>query len=143
METLKELIIQQKRDACERRVYYKKENITLIRPHVYRFYDFAGDTLQQQAFSVLKYFGWNNKDIISALNITLSDLLNMESILGTTYNEELKEKFFFSLPAKTPRDKAILILRGLKWKQKDIATALNIPRFIIAKNKRLSHMHKR
>ena len=126
MTELQRLIREQKADMKSYAINPLKENENLIRPYVFRFQDFPGETPKQKAFAVLKYFGWKNHDILSALQISVIDLCDMQNMLQTTTNEEFYDKFFSEIKFSLPRHKAIIILRGLKWTYKDIASALSL-----------------
>jgi hypothetical protein len=126
MTELQRLIREQKADMKSYTINPRKENETLIRPYIFRFQDFPGETPKQKAFAVLKYFGWKSHDILSALQISVIDLCDMQNILQTTTNEEFYDKFFTQIKFSLPRHKAVIILRGLKWTYRDIASALSL-----------------
>lgn len=126
MTELQTLLIEQQEDM---RTFRVPERID--RPYVYRFPNFAGDTPRQKAYSALKYFGWNEKDIHKALNVTAIELTSGVFEFATTSKPENYQKFFIEIPKKTPRDKAILILRGLNWRRVDIAEAVKLSRRMV------------
>ena len=121
MDELQQLVIEQQRDK-----YQFKVPERIDRPYVYRFPCFAGDTPRQKAYSVLRYCGWHTKDINKALRVTIDELCDDTFDFEATYKPENYQKFFFEIPEKHPRHKAILILRGLYWYNKDIASALGV-----------------
>ena len=135
MTELQRLIKEQKEDASHFYVSAFNENETLIRPHVPRFQDFAGDTPKEKAFSVLRYLGWNHHDIVEALSLTIYQIIAMQDLLNTTYKPENYQRFYVDIPCKergktkrlsVQKQKAVLILRGLWWTGKDIASATDI-----------------
>ena len=133
LDDLESLINEQELDKKSFSVYDKKENHTLIRPHVFRFYTFPGANSREKAYCVLKYFGWECKDVIKGLSLSVVELTEMTDLFGTTKKNENYQKFFVEMPGVKPRDKAIMILRGLKWKFKDISEATQITRAAISR----------
>jgi len=131
MNELQQLVIEQQRDRFQLKVPER-----IDRPYVYRFPCFAGETPREKAYSVLRYCGWNSKDINKALRVTIKELCDDTFDQEATYKPENYQKFFFQIPAKTPQHKAILILRGLHWCNHDIASAVGVStRTVIRKTK--------
>lgn len=128
METLEQLIEEQRQDMNCFKVKALKENHTYIRPNRFRFDNFAGETPKQKAYSILKYLCWEEQNIIEALSLGILELIEMRDLFDTHKNEELGDKFFEDIPLKTPKLKAVIILLGLHWKQLDICKALNVSR---------------
>lgn len=139
MNELTRLIHEQKKDDKTTRVSGVIENETLIRPHLYRFLDFAGESPKEKAYSILRYLGWNNYDIVSALDLSIEKIIEMQSVLHTTYKPENYKKFFLEIPIVTPKRKresnipdnkrkALVILKGLWWTNKDVCAAINVSR---------------
>lgn len=127
MTELQMLIREQRKDMKSFTVCPFIENQTLIRPNLYRFADFAGESPKEKAYSVLRYLGWKNKDIIEALRLSLSQITEMQTVLSTTVKPDNYQKFFVDIPNGSPRKKAAIILRALWWKGKDVCEAISMP----------------
>lgn len=120
---LQKLVIEQQHDQYSYRVAER-----IDRPYKYRFPCFAGNTPRQKAYSALKYFGWKEEDIHKALKSSIREILDGEFDFATTAKPENYQKFYVEIPKETPRDKAILVLRGLNWEVTDVAKAVNLSR---------------
>ena len=126
MDELEQLIKEQKKDMKSCRVSMYTENETLIRPHLYRFKDFHGETNKEKAYSILRYLGWRYKDIMSALSLSVNQAAPMHREFSSLKNEENYKRFFLDIPEYSPKRKAVLIFRGLWWTYKEI---MEITRF--------------
>jgi hypothetical protein len=131
MDELQQLMVDQQKDKHCYKIDPNVEGETLIRPYVYRFPNFAGETPRQKAYSTLLYFGWKIEDIHSALSITLEEIESGMFDFAVTYKPENYQQFFLDIPKETPKHKAILILRGLYWTNQDISDAVKLTKRMI------------
>ena len=125
MDELQRLMVEQQQDKHCFKIKPRVENETLIRPHLFRCQNFAGDTPRQKAYSVLLYLGWKIEDIHKAMDITLDEIESGDFDFAVTHKPENYIQFYLNIPKENPKHKAILILRGLKWTMVDTVEALN------------------